>query len=221
MGSHLSGRGLLGAVIIVGVSLASAGSAYAVPPPPSFSDFVIQNTSGYDVTQIELWFYPSDEDDRRYLQSPTVLIVPRVRNGRKMTVSLSSGERTPPDGLWGVGRIEVRAATCTGAYLSRVLQINAQMYNFEGGPNVIWSGFSGLSPSGGNNYAMKLDFMPGVVRLHAKWRYGDHWPDGQQYGNESYNWPEAVAQDSVPFCLPPDEGCPRPCPCPCPRPCLR
>lgn len=113
--------------------------AVAEPPPPSFWDFKISNTTAQDVKNIEVKLYPAKKESSfpssyQTLDAPHVYSISALPAGCTVEIDLPS--------VWCIAKIEVKAK-CPGDLQTSPLSIATNRGNFEpSDPDLEYAGFT-------------------------------------------------------------------------------
>ena len=107
-------RRVLGGLIVSAGALVCAGSAYAVPPPPAFTEILLSNETGWDIgVWITLWpTLPEDPiDPTKYDEVPHQMMVGRLKkNSQTRLTMMQSANGVNAHGPYGISYIDVRAS---------------------------------------------------------------------------------------------------------------
>lgn len=137
-------------LIAAGLAIWLGALAGTEPPPPSFWDFSIMNTTGVDVTDIKISVTHANAPGYQSLPSAPTLVSSLASLPTGKTVKLG----TP--GWFGAAVIEV-TATC--GELSVTCTISADRSDFTGDGSDEYAGFCPESASGGAAF-LGIRFLP-------------------------------------------------------------
>jgi len=171
MPAHASHRRYTFLVLVV-LAVALAQQASAAPPPPSFWNFTISNTTGFEVDDMNVMLYPSVAPAYNTLGTPIAVAMSSLPDGASVVVTLPKS--------YGISKI-----TATGKcpnQLPAAVEITAPLGDYNGSPGDEYAAFCFEAPPGQTNFTPVLTFRKSAVNpaqreafLAAKWRWEAHW----------------------------------------------
>lgn len=164
--------GWLGSVVLLlTFSLLAGRSACANPPPPTFWDFQVTNSTGQTVTNIEIKLYPTADGSWDTFEDPIVITIPKLLDGRTLVLGTY--------GVWCIAKINV-TAKCPATKSATVEIVANASPNYI--PNNGKTEYSGFTPEGPQPQwcSPVLTFFhmgdDDYMRVSAKWRWENDWP---------------------------------------------
>jgi hypothetical protein len=174
-----------GIAVVVVLSVVSGRMASATePPPPSFWNFTITNSTGQDVSNLTVKLFPHVKDhyDQIDTAHPCTLTVSSLANG--VTVGLGMPK------LYGIAQITA-SGQCPAQHPAVNVTITATQGPFMQNSPPVYAGFTPESPTTPNgDFPPRLEFYSQNGQFHAKLQAKSRW---------DMNWDAEPKVDDQPF----------------------
>lgn len=172
-------RGLLGLLCVGLLAGTLMRNASAVPPPPYFNGFTIQNSTTTTVEKIKIVLTPSNPGNRGQLTTAITVQISSLPPGKSFTISPGA----MGSGVEGIAKISVEAECPGGKTLTAPVEITASRADHDNNGSMEFAGFCAEAPPNKTGYPPKVEFRKKAgantyeAHLHAKWRWNNKWPN--------------------------------------------